>query len=175
MFRLKEHIHVNAPIERCFLLSTSIEIVQQTLYMKPREGKLSGLIVNGDRILWRGWKFGLPSHHETLITRYERPAFFQDTMGSGMFRAFQHDHQFEAVDGRTLMVDVLRFSMRGGPVGRLIGKYIVIPHVLNTMLKRFHLLKRIAEGNDWERYLIDANEPARVKAVTAALDSIQRV
>ncbi len=153
MFRLKESTHINAPVDRCFLLSTSIPLVQQILGMKPVSGKTTGLVGMSDQVVWRGWKFGLPAIHETLITAYDRPRFFQDTMGRGRFRHFQHDHQFEAIDGRTLLVDVVRFSMPFGPAGRLIGKHIVVPHVLNLMLRRFALLKRIAEGPEWERYL----------------------
>ncbi len=153
MFRLKESMHINAPVDRCFLLSTSIALVERTIGMKPVQGKTSGLIVQGDRLLWRGWKFGLPSMHETLITGYKRPSFFQDTMGRGYFRHFQHDHQFEEIDGRTLLVDVVRFSMPLGPAGRAVGKYVVVPHVMNLMLRRFDLLKRVAEGPDWEQYI----------------------
>jgi hypothetical protein len=95
MFRLKESIHVNAPLDRCFLLSTNLELVRQTIQLNPVEGKTSGLVVGGDELVWRGWKFGLPAMHETLITAYERPKYFQDTMGRGRFRSFQHDHHFE--------------------------------------------------------------------------------
>ena len=173
MFRLKESIHINAPADRCFLLSTSIPLVEQILGMKPVSGKTTGLVGMGDRLLWRGWKFGLPALHETLITAYDRPRFFQDTMGRGRFRHFQHDHQFEEIDGRTLLVDIVRFSMPFGPAGRLVGKHIVVPHVLNLMLRRFALLKRIAEGTDWERYLagestvptLGAEQPARIQLV----------
>ena len=160
MFRLKESIHVNAPIDRCFLLSTSIALVEQTLELKPASGKTTGLVVNGDRLLWRGWKFGLPVWHETLITKYERPTFFQDTMGRGLFRHFQHDHRFEDIDGRTLLIDIVRFSMRFGSPGRAFGKFVVVPHVLEIMEKRFQLLKRIAEGADWEQYIVTASKSA---------------
>ncbi len=153
MFRVKESIHVNAPIERCFLLSTSIPLVQQILGMKPVEGKTSGLIEMGDRVVWKGWKFGLPAKHETLITGYDRPVFFQDTMGSGMFKHFQHDHRFEDVDGRTHLSDIVRFSLPFGFAGHLVAKHLVVPHVLELMLNRFQMLKRIAESPDWEQYL----------------------
>ena len=172
MFRLKESMHVNAPIDRCFLLSTSIEIVQQTLHMTPVSGQLSGLIVDGSRLMWRGWKFGMPVKHETLITGYDRPHFFQDTMASGMFKQFQHDHRFEEVDGRTLLVDIVRFSLPLGPLGKIVAKTIVIPHVLDTMLKRFELLKRLAEGDDWERYIVLPGE----SSVTSPLaDEVARI
>ena len=44
MFTISDSVHINAPIERCFLLSTNIELVGRTLGMKPIEGKTSGLI-----------------------------------------------------------------------------------------------------------------------------------
>ena len=157
MFRLKESIHVNAPLERCFLLSTSIDLVRRTLKMTPVEGdarwRATGLIVGGDRVHWRGWQFGLPARHDSLITGYERPSFFQDSMESGYFKTFQHDHRFEEVGGRTLLVDIVRFSMPFGFAGKAVGKAIVVPHVLGLLLRRFELLKRVAEGPDWESYL----------------------
>ncbi len=100
----------------------------------------------------------MPAMHETLITAYERPKYFQDTMGRGRFRFFQHDHHFERIDGQTVMWDVVRFSMPLGPVGRWIGRMIVVPHVLRLMRQRMELLRRIAEGSDWERYVVDATE-----------------
>lgn len=156
MFRLKESMHIKAPIDRCFLLSTSIALVQQTIGLKPVEGKTTGLIVGGDQLLWRGWKFGLPAKHETLITAYDRPTFFQDTMGRGQFAFFQHDHQFQDIDGYTLLIDIVRFSLPMGPLGKIVGQKIVAPHVLHMMLKRFELLKRIAEGPEWDRYIAEA-------------------
>ena len=106
-----------------------------------------------DRLVWRGWKFGIPARHETLITGYDRPQFFQDTMGKGYFKQFQHDHHFEWVDGHTLMRDVVRFSLPFGFAGRLVAKYIVVPHVMKLLRHRFEMLKRIAEGDDWEQYV----------------------
>lgn len=156
MFRVKESIHVHAPLERCFLLATNIALVEQTIGLHPRSRtgfKTQGLITAGDRVLWKGWKFGLPSTHETLITAYDRPHFFQDSMARGMFSTFSHDHRFDEVDGQTLMIDIVRFSLPLGPLGKAIGKSVVVPHVLNLLMRRFQLLKRIAEGNDWQQYL----------------------
>jgi ligand-binding SRPBCC domain-containing protein len=138
--------------------------------MKPVQGKTTGLVVNGDRLVWRGWKFGLPAMHETLITRYEAPHFFQDTMGRGYFKHFQHDHMFESVDGYTLMVDQVRFSMPLGFAGRAVGKAIVVPHVMSLLLRRFAMLKRIAESPDWERYL----DPAAIALTAEPVNRIQR-
>ena len=153
MYVIKDSIHVMAPIERCFLLSTSVEIVALTIGMKPVRGKTSGLVVGGDRLVWRGWKFGLPQRHETLITQYSRPKFFQDAMASGRFKTFQHDHEFTEIGGQVLLKDTVRFSLPLGVLGRLVGKYVMIPHIRGLMQRRFALLKRMAESDEWQHFV----------------------
>ena len=154
MFTLQDQITIAAPIDRCFALSTSIEVVALTLAMRPVEGKRGGLIAANDRLLWRGWKFGLPQLHETLITGFDSPVFFQDTMGRGRFATFQHDHHFTPLeDGTgTLLEDELRFSMPFGPVGALVGATIMVPHIKGLLRRRFALLKHLAEGDGWKTY-----------------------
>ncbi len=153
MFLVRDSIQIDAPIDRCFLLSTSVDLVARTIGMRPMRGKTSGLILGGDRLEWRGWKFGLPQRHETLITQYRRPDFFQDSMASGRFRTFEHDHEFIEVGGQTVLRDEVRFSMPFGLAGSLAGKFILAPHVRSLVRRRFALLKQIAESEEWRRYL----------------------
>jgi ligand-binding SRPBCC domain-containing protein len=152
-FTVSDTVHIQAPIERCFLLSTSIELVQRTLGMRPISGKTSGLVEMGDQLVWVGWKFGLPQMHETLITGYRRPDFFQDTMARGRFKTFSHDHSFTEIAGRTLLHDKVRFSMPFGFAGRLVAAKVLVPHIARLMQRRFQLLKKVAEGEEWRRYL----------------------
>ena len=160
-FRVHDSTQIKAPIERCFLLSTSIELVQGTLGMRPsvkESKKAAGMIEAGDQLVWRGWKFGLPAMHETLITAYQKPVHFQDTMGRGRFAAFRHDHWFRAEsetegDGVTRLEDEVRFSMPLGWAGALVGRWIMVPYVQALVKRRFALLKRVAEGEEWRRYL----------------------
>jgi ligand-binding SRPBCC domain-containing protein len=153
MFTISDSIHINAPIERCFLLSTNIELVGKTLGMKPIEGKTKGLIVSGDKLMWAGWKFGFPQMHESLVTQYERPTYFQDTMGRGRFKKFQHDHRLYYMDGRTVLNDKIRFSMPLAFAGRGVAHTILVPYISRLLRRRMKLLKRIAESNEWRRYL----------------------
>ncbi len=164
MFTVCDSIHVQAPIERCFLLSTCIELVGQTLEMQPVAGKTGGMIVEGDRLEWRGRKFGLPQMHESLITKYVRPEFFQDTMARGRFERFQHDHYFAEIDGHTLLNDKLRFSLPLGWLGRQVAHYVMVPYISRLLRKRFLLLKRVAESDEWRRYLPDEVEQGRQTA-----------
>jgi ligand-binding SRPBCC domain-containing protein len=153
MFILKDSIHINAPIERCFLLSTNIELVRRTLGMEPVGGKTEGMVGEGDRVVWRGWKFGLPQLHESLITQYKRPNFFQDTMERGRFKWFEHDHEFAEVDEHTLLTDKVRFSLPFGRLGKLVGRRVVVPHISWLLRERMQLLKQVAESEEWRRYL----------------------
>ena len=139
MFTISDSIFINAPIERCFLLSTNVELVGRTLGMKPLEGKTSGLVVADDRLLWAGWKFGFPQMHESVISQYERPAFFQDTMARGRFKRYQHDHYFYEMDDRTVLNDKIRFTMPLGFVGRLVGKFVLVPYLSKRLRRRLTL------------------------------------
>jgi ligand-binding SRPBCC domain-containing protein len=154
MFTIGDSIFINAPIERCFMLSTNIELVGRTLGMKPVEGKTSGAVVGNDRLLWAGWKFGLPHLHETHITAYEPPAFFQDTMGKGRFKRYQHDHHFYEMDDRTVLNDKIRFSMPLGFVGRFVAQFVLVPYISRRLRRRLVLLKQLAESRtEWQRYV----------------------
>jgi ligand-binding SRPBCC domain-containing protein len=154
MFTISDSIFINAPIERCFLLSTNIELAGRTYGMKPIEGKLSGMFVAEDRLVWAGWKFGFPQMHESYVTRYEAPSFFQDTMGRGRFKRYQHDHYFFEMNERTVLNDKIRFTMPLGFVGDFVGKFVLVPYLSKRLRRRLALLKRVAEnGKEWSKYL----------------------
>lgn len=154
MFTLRHQIVILAPIERCFLLSTSVAIVEKELGMHPVSGRTTGLVVGGDTVKWKGWQLGLPQHHQSLISRFEPLRFFQDTMIAGRFASFQHDHAFtENPDRSVTLADELRFSMPFSWLGWLIGRFVMSPHIQGLLRRRFLLLKRIAETEEWRDYL----------------------
>jgi ligand-binding SRPBCC domain-containing protein len=153
-FTLRDEIVVHAPLERCFLLSTSVEIVERELGMHPVAGRTSGLVVGGDTVRWEGWQLGLPQFHESRIEGFQPPRFFRDRMIAGRFASFEHDHSFiDRGDGTVLLSDELRFTMRWGWVGEFIGRWVLVPHVSKLMRRRFALLKRIAESEEWRHYV----------------------
>ena len=153
VFVLRASILVNAPIDRCFLLSTSVAIVQEELGMKPVEGRTAGLVQPGDLIRWEGWQLGLRHYHVSRISSYCRPTYLQDRMVAGRFAYFEHDHHFHATGAATLLQDELRFSMPAGPLGLVVGRLVMVPHIRGLMRRRFLKLKGIAETNRWHEYL----------------------
>lgn len=154
-FVLRDEVTVYAPLDRCFLLSTSVEIVRCELKMRPVRGRTSGLVADRDTVLWKGWKYGLPQYHHSLIEDYRPYSFFRDRMIAGRFRTFSHDHAFDLQeDGGVRMHDEVRFTMRWGVLGALVGSMLIAPDVRRLMRRRFRLLKRIAESDQWRRFLV---------------------
>lgn len=159
---IEDRIHVAAPIQRMFFLSTSVPLVQQTLGFQPIEGFTTGHVTMGSRVLWKGWLFGLPQRHLTLITAYAEPhfdadgierAYFQDTQEAGRFRSFQHNHRMSTLgDGSTLLEDEIRYTLPFGFAGRLVARYVMEPFIRRTLRERFRLLEKTATGDDWQQY-----------------------
>ena len=151
---MRDEIAVHAPIERCFLLSTSIEIVEQELKMCPVRGRTSGFVIGEDTIRWEGWQLCLPQFHESIIEHFEPPLFFRDRMIAGRFASFEHDHAFTKRDDRSVLLqDEVRFTMPWGWLGNIIGERLLLPHIRGLMRRRFARLKRIAESEEWRKYL----------------------
>ncbi len=155
MFTLRDSILVQAPIERCFALSTNIAIVRKELQMDPVAGRTAGCVRGGDTVRWEGWKFGLPQFHVSLIAEYDPPLYFQDRMLEGRFATFAHDHRFREVEGGVLLEDELRFTMPLGWAGRAVGQVVMVPHIRRLMRERFAMLKGIAESEQWRNYPCD--------------------
>jgi ligand-binding SRPBCC domain-containing protein len=157
MFLITHSIQIAAPIERCFQLSTSLALVEHELHMHPIPApgttRTSGLAQSGDRIHWSGRQFGLPQFHVSLISGFDPPYFFEDTMIAGRFRTFQHQHRFTESAGQTLLSDTITFTMPFGPLGALVGRLILVPHIRRLLRRRFLLLKRIAESEEWRACL----------------------
>jgi len=150
---LRHSTVINAPIERCFLLSTSVEIVRMELKMTPVAGRTSGHVVCGDTVRWEGWQLGFPNYHVSLIPNFDPPLYFQDRMIAGRFKSFEHDHWFAEVAGGVELRDEVRFVMPLGWAGWLGGKFVLVPHIRGLMRRRFALLKRMAESDEWRAFM----------------------
>lgn len=153
LFTIGESMLVHAPIHRMFSLSCSVALVHEELGMTAVAGRTRGLVQSGDIIRWQGWQLGLPQYHVSLISGFQPPHFLQDTMLTGRFAYFQHDHHLREIPEGTLLQDELRFRMPLGVVGKATGKVLLLPHIRHLMRSRFARLKRIGEGTDWMRYI----------------------
>jgi len=79
--------------------------------------------------------------------------FFQDTMGRGRFKRFQHDHHLFYIDGRTVLNDKIRFTLPLSWAGRIVARTILVPYISRVLRRRMKLLKKVAESQEWRQYL----------------------
>ena len=89
---------INAPIERCFDLSRSIDLHTDSMQHtgeKAIAGRTSGLIELGESVTWEAKHFGIRQTLTSKITEFDRPNYFVDEQVSGAFKSFRHEHHFE--------------------------------------------------------------------------------
>ena len=161
------HLETNiaAPIERCFLLSLSIDLHMDST-SPTRERAIAGVtngIIGANQTTWRGRHFGLMLTHTSLIDQYDAPHHFRDIMTAGMFRSFEHDHFFDDLNhGGTLMRDLLRFSAPLGPLGYIAETLVLRRYFTNFLRERNAVIKRVAESPsaEWRKDLADSASPA---------------
>jgi ligand-binding SRPBCC domain-containing protein len=147
---------IDAPVDRCFKLSTSIDLhVASTALTgeKAVDGVTSGLISNGETVTWRGRHLGLRLRHTSRIDGWRPSSYFRDVMIHGAFARFEHEHFFAAMDDGTRMRDELRFSAPWGPLGRLAAKMVVRRYLTALLIRRNAAIKRVAESEEWHTYL----------------------
>jgi ligand-binding SRPBCC domain-containing protein len=156
MVRLEISTTISAPIERVFDLARSIDLhMASTDWTGERAiaGVTSGLIGSGQEVTWKGRHFGIEITHTSSITKYEFPNYFQDCMVQGAFHRFCHDHYFEANDSLTTMMDVMEFEAPLGPLGSLVERVILKPHMRALLQRRNECIRQVAESEDWRKFL----------------------
>ena len=144
---------INAPIERCFDLSRSIEVhllgTEQT-GEQAVGGVTCGLIGLGEFVRWRATHLGVKQHLASKITAYDRPTYFQDTMIEGAFRSMQHDHFFQTITpDRTEMKDRFVFAAPIPLLGPIAEMLVLKRYMTNLLLHRNEILKQVAESDQW--------------------------
>lgn len=155
---------VNAPVERCFLLSLSIDLhVASARGTREQaiDGVTTGLIGEGETVTFQGHHFGLRLRHTSRIETLRPYSYFRDVMVTGAFRHFEHDHHFAAMDDGTRIRDEIRFSIGWGAIGRILARRRLRAFVID----RNDVIRRVAESEEWRRYLTDVVEGHTVDAV----------
>jgi len=151
---------IDAPVQRCFLLSLSVDLHILTAGVSGKRaiaGVTSGLLRAGQSVTWSGRHFGLRLRHTSLVDVVRPYNYFRDVMTHGHFASFEHEHHFAPMDDGTRMRDVLRFTPPFGLFGRLMRNRLQ-KHLRNFLLERNTTLKRVAESEEWHQYL-DSQPP----------------
>jgi ligand-binding SRPBCC domain-containing protein len=151
MSKIELSIQINAPVERCFDLSRSIDLhMESTKHTgeKAIAGRTSGLIEMGETVTWRAKHFGIWQNLSSKITQFDRPNSFTDEMVSGAFKSFKHQHIFSDAGGQTLMRDVFIFESPLGILGKLADILFLRKYMEDLLIKRNQVIKDAAESGN---------------------------
>ena len=140
---------IAAPRERCFDLARNIELHLESMRSTGERaiaGVTTGLLGPNQDVTWEGRHFGLRLQFTSRITAYRPPTHFQDSMVSGPFATFVHEHSFQSNGGSTVMVDEVTFRSPFGVLGTLVDRLVLVPYLRRLMNRRNLVIKRAAES-----------------------------
>jgi ligand-binding SRPBCC domain-containing protein len=111
----------------------------------------SDSIREGTEIRYRLRLHGLPIKWRTEIRRWNPPICFVDLQRSGPYKLWHHTHRFEAHGDRTRMVDVVRYALPFGILGRAAHALKVrgdVETIFEYRRRHIHALFRESDGLD---------------------------
>ena len=143
---------IDAPVERCFLLSLSIDLhlaSARRTQEQAIEGVTTGLIGEGQTVTFRARHLGLWRRHTSRIEALRPYSYFRDVMVAGSFQRFQHEHHFAHMDDGVRMRDEVLFSAPWGFAGEILARR----RLVQVLTERNAFLKQVAESDEWRNYL----------------------
>ncbi len=156
MSKIILHTLINAPIKRCFDLSTSIDLHKISASKTNEEtiaGVTEGLINLHETVTWKAKHFGFWHRMKVQITEYKKPNYFVDEMVDGIFKFMKHRHEFRQTENGTIMTDIFDFSSPLGILGKIVDHLILKNYMTNFLKKRNQIIKEFAESEQWKEVL----------------------
>ncbi|MGD1848483.1 MAG: cell division protein [Salibacteraceae bacterium] len=156
MPQLELTTRIAAPQNRCFNLCRSIDLLCDSIspnLRQPRNAPASGLVVVDQIVELDAMQWGYRWVHRSKITALETSYHFQDIMVSGPFKAFTHDHYFEANGAETLMRDRFFYELPFGWLGKAANDLVAQKTLRALLERRNRALKATAETEAWKSYL----------------------
>ncbi|MDX2116434.1 MAG: SRPBCC family protein [Planctomycetota bacterium] len=89
---------------------------------------------------------GVPTGWRTLISEYDPPHRFEDRQVRGPYRTWIHLHTFEAVEGGTLMRDIVRYELPRVPGSSIVHRLLVRPDLEKIFEYRRGAIERLLVG-----------------------------
>jgi ligand-binding SRPBCC domain-containing protein len=102
----------------------------------------------GALIRYRIRLHGMPVSWLTRIEEWDPPRGFVDRQLKGPYALWHHTHSFESLgDSRTLMIDLVRYGHRFGPLGTL-GEHLLVRRDLDRIFdyRRDSIPRLLADG-----------------------------
>ncbi len=159
MIHFEETTVIDAPIDRVFDLSRSVEVhllanVHCNEQALATGGVTTGLVELGQRVTWRAKHFGLWHNLTSQITALESPTYFQVTMIQGVFRSMQADHRLRSLpSGATELRDLFAIAAPFPVLGPICEALFLRRYMVELNRERNAVIKQLAESSAWQRYL----------------------
>lgn len=83
---------------------------------------------------------GVPMRWRTVIERWEPGRRFVDAQHRGPYRAWWHEHHFEAAGDRTIMIDRVYYAPPLGPLGAIAHRLFIRPMLTRIFGFRHHAI-----------------------------------
>ena len=159
MIHFEETTLIDAPIERVFDLSRSIEVhllanIHEGEQALVVDGVTTGLVGQGTQVTWRAKHFGLWHDLTNKATIVEPYTFIQVTMVKGIFRSMQAEHLFRSLpSGATELRDIFTIAAPLPILGLVAEALFLRRYMVGLNRERNAVIKHLAESDDWQRYL----------------------
>ncbi len=148
---------INAPIQRVFNLSRSIDLHKISTASTNEEavaGITTGLINLNEIVTWQAVHLFKKRTMTVKITEMESPVYFKDEMLNGDFKSFQHQHFFKFISKKiTEMKDMLELRSRFGLLGKTVDFIFMKYYLRHFFVLRNATIKQYAESGDWKKLL----------------------
>lgn len=166
MIRFEETTLIDAPIDRVFDLSRSVEVhllanVHDNEQALAIGGVTTGLVALGQQVTWRAKHFGFWHNLTSEVTAMEPPTYLQVTIVKGIFRSMQADHRLRSLpSGVTALTDVFAIAGPLPILGPIAEGLFLRRYMMKLNRERNAVIKQLAESDDWQLYLpIQGKEP----------------
>ena len=152
---------INAPVDRCFQLATSVEFRGSDRSSGKARGSKSGILRVGDTVSWHAWRWGLRLSHTCRIDDVRPITYFREVAATGNFRHYVHEHHFAPMDDGTRMRGEIKFAAPKGPMGFLMERLLLKRYVTKLLIEEHKRLKRAAESTEWRNFVHGEPDPVR--------------
>jgi len=144
---------INAPVERVFDLSRSINLHKISTASTKEEaiaGITTGLIKENETVTWQAKHLFKLRRFTSKITGMKTPEYFTDEMIQGDFKSYKHEHHFKPIENGTLMIDLVEFESPYGAAGSLFNKIFLTRYLQKLLEHRNAVIKEYAESQKWK-------------------------
>ena len=138
MYALILETEIAAPPEKCFALLRDPRLHNDKPARHEGEFGLGQIVSFPSRFV------GIDTTLTVEVTRFEPPHLMVDEIREGIFREFQHRHEFRSIEAGTLMIDQVAWMLPFGPIGRVFNG-IVEARLRSVIGTRNARLKGLAE------------------------------